>query len=166
MDFSFERTFDFNVIKRIVTDRKVYPHVSDDSAPAPEDYRPDLDSAKFWHVLCRLDGVILGLFILLVGEDDAWEVHTCLLPRAYGKAAQAGRALLAWLWRHTPCRRIRTCVPEYNRLALRLAKDCGMTEYRRELELYSKFGKRHDVIFLETWRPEELAGEVRAKCQS
>jgi len=87
-----------------------------------------------------------------------WEVHTCLLPCAWGERAYiAARALPEWIWRHTPCRRIVTNVPSSNRLALRFALRAGMTIYGCNKASYLKNGRLCDQLCLGLSKPEEVA---------
>src|SRR6185369_16871555 len=74
----------------------------------------------------------LGLFLFHPHNSICWEVHTCLLPAAWGeRATRAGKGVVQWIWKNTPCLRIITNVPAYNRLAYRFALRCGMTEFGR-----------------------------------
>ena len=78
-----------------------------------------------------------------------WEIHTCLLPNAWGeRGRRAARLLPEWIWQHTPCRRIITNVPDNNRLALRFALAAGMTEIGVNAASFLKNGKLRDQTLL------------------
>lgn len=151
---TFTRTFDEPFIRATITHPKIWPHVSGDGSPAREDFRPRFDGA-FVYVRVRHANEDLGLFLLTVHNPILWEVHTCLLPAAWGaRAAEAARGLLAWVWAETPCRRLMTCVPASNRLALRFALRAGLTEYGRNPRSFPRHGTLEDQILLGISKPE------------
>lgn len=108
---------------------RIYPHISDDACPSADQFKVVLNDSLLY--LGVFEGHnFLGLFLAHPHNHVTYEVHTCLLPEAWGgHAVQAGRAVIRWLWDCTPCHRVVTSVPEGNLLALRLAKAVGMTEY-------------------------------------
>jgi RimJ/RimL family protein N-acetyltransferase len=142
-----ERTLDYELVRSIVTHPKIYPHVADDDAPKAEEWRP-LESTVVWHILVRLDGEPAGVFILVPQNAVCYELHTCLLPMLWGSATEAGRRMFAWMFEHSPCRRIMTNVPDYNRLALRAAQNSGMREFGVNTKSYLKRGILCDQIML------------------
>lgn len=147
MGVSIEPTKHAGTVKMIVTHPKIYPHVSDDGSPRAEDFEPDDKTAYLlaWHDNTEL----LGLFALHAQNMATVEVHTCLLPDARGeKAAMAAQALIKWVWANTTFKRLVTCVPGYNRLALRFALMAGMTRYGINTRSYMKNGKLWDQIML------------------
>jgi RimJ/RimL family protein N-acetyltransferase len=149
---TFERTQDLELVREILTDPKVYPHVTDDGSPAAAEFTP-IDHPSIWYVLVRdqLCGYdqVLGLFMFVPQGAACWEVHTCLLPIAYGRRAAAAAAGAAeWIFEQTECRRIVTSVPAYNRLALRFARQAGMTQYGVNPNSFLKKGKLHDQVLL------------------
>ncbi len=70
---------------------------------------------------------LLGIFILAPQSAVCWEIHTRLLPTAWGaKARAAAQGVTRWAWANVPgCRRIVTSVPAQNRLAIRFAERAG-----------------------------------------
>jgi len=126
---TFKETRDWELIKDIVTHPKIYPYVSDDFSPAPEQWEP-IDSAVAHYVVIRDGDDLLGLWAFYEHTPIVWNVHTCLLPAAYGqRARRAAKEMAAWIWANTKCLRLTTEVPERNRLALHFARDAGMAEY-------------------------------------
>jgi hypothetical protein len=124
----FKETRDWELIKRIVTRPTIYPFVSDDFSPTPELWEPIDSPAAHYVLVC--DDEILGLWAFYEHSPIVWNVHTCLLPAAYGeRARRAAKEMAAWIWANTKCLRLITEVPETNRLALRFARAAGMTEY-------------------------------------
>lgn len=122
------RTFDAEMVNRIMRHPKVYPHISDDSCPKAEDF--DCSEAM------KREGFY---FLLVSGGEGAfmfhnhsrilYEVHTMLLPECWGrKALEASRAAVRWMFANTLCEKIITWVPAYNRLAYRFAIKSGMKQ--------------------------------------
>lgn len=166
----FERSFDYELIRRIITHDKIWPHISDDGSPAPDEYQP-VESEAVWYVLAFDDLEILGLWMLHPHNSICWEIHTCLLPSAWGERALiAGRMLPDWIWEHTPCRRIITNVPAYNRVALAYAKRTGMQEYGVNPASFLRAGKLWDQVLLGISPPSRTEapgaiGEEEMICQ-
>lgn len=139
--FSFERTHDIDLIRRIATDPHVWSGISDDFSGDPEKWIPP-DPKVGWYMVAREKNELLGLWMFVPHSHVCWEVHTCLLPIAYGSTATAAAAAMAeWIFRHTTCERIVTNVPEYNRIALRFAERCGLTQYGFNPQSYRKDGR-------------------------
>ena len=147
-EVTFERTQDYGLVKEIATHPMIYPAISPDGSPEPEDWQP-LQSDLVWYVLVKDEGELLGMFALAPQNPVCWEIHTCLLPKAWGsKAREAGKEIAEWIFQNTPCLRIVTNVPEYNRLAFKLAIECGLIRYGYNPASYMKDGKLHDQIML------------------
>lgn len=150
----FRRTEDYDLVRRIVTHPQLWPHVSDDASGRAEDYQPPRDRDS-WYVLVRDAGELLGMFVFRMRPEYA-EVHTCLLPDAWGaRALQAAREVIGWLFTTAvDCPRILTAVPTPNRLALRLARKAGLRERGRFYGVYQKNGVAFDEIVLGIEREE------------
>ena len=155
---AFERTRNYDIVRRVMTHPQIWPHISDDGSPSHQDYRPP-EGEHIWYVLAWDNGEeLLGLWMFHPQNAICWEVHTCLLPNAWGERAYtAARALPEWIWRHTPCRRIVTNVPSSNRLALRFALRAGMTIFGCNKASYLKHGRLCDQLCLGLSKPEEVA---------
>ncbi len=131
----------------------IYRHISDDNSPKIQDFAiPDRDDVRYLAV--KSDGELLGIWAF-IGADSVWEIHTAMLPSAYGHVRSAARRMLEWLWENSPCAEVTTKVPIMNRLALALAKSAGMKEYGIEEESFVKNGIKHDQILLAISRPEK-----------
>lgn len=144
----FERCFDSALVRHIITHPDIWRHVTDDSAPSAECYQPP-DPTLVHYLIVRDGDEILGLFMLHALNSVCWEIHTCLLPWAWGsRAMEAGCLVSEWVFEHTGCRRIVTNVPVYNRLALAYAKRAGLVEYGCNPASFLKDGKLHDQILL------------------
>jgi RimJ/RimL family protein N-acetyltransferase len=154
------RTEDWELIKRIATDPAIWPHISDDFSPYPEAWEPN---PALTYIQVSDEEQALGFFLLVAFSPILWEVHTALLPAAWGSASLAcAKALLDWVWTNTPCERLITTVPDVNRLAFRFALKAGMKKYGANPRSYQKDGILHNTILLGLDRPQ---GKTSQSCQ-
>lgn len=151
--FSFEPVTEPAAIRQVMIHPKVYKHITDDSAPEPEDFQPRMGPGMVY--LGAYDGrEFLGIWLFVERNSVCLEAHTMLLPCAYGeRGAAAAKACERWIWEHTPCQRIITEVPSYNLLAYRFAIEAGFKAFGRNLKAWKKDGKLHDLIMLGLSRP-------------
>lgn len=129
-----------------MTHPKLYPWLADDFYPVAEDFEPMGGEAIVY--LLAFDGhELLGLYITHSINTLLWEVHHALLPHCWGKRAlEVGRAFEAFMWEFTPAQVLLGLTPACNRLALRYAKQLGMTESGRLQGAYQRGGERHDLV--------------------
>ena len=159
----FARSRDYDLIRGILTHPRVYDKITDDCSPGRDDYRP-VEHDAVWYVIARQDGEVLGLWMLVPQNGVCWEIHTALLPRAWGELAlEAARQLTDWIWANTPCRRIVTNVPSTNRLALRFAIKAGMKIYGVNFASYLKRGVLCNQVCLGISAPAIARERVRAQ---
>jgi hypothetical protein len=166
---NFERSFDYELVRQIITHPRLYPHLSDDHSPPPDEYQPQRHPA-IWYVIVRDDDELLGLWMFVPQNGVCWEVHTALLPCAWGERGQlAARLLPTWIWHASHCRRIVTNVPVTNRLALHFAYQAGMRVFGVNEASYQKNGVLHDQVMLGISKPAKPviaeAGEVQARTE-
>jgi RimJ/RimL family protein N-acetyltransferase len=151
---TFRRTTDADLIRSVMTHPRVYPHITDDGCPPVEQFAPVLSPA-IWYVEAHDGEELLGLWAFVPQNAICWEVHTCLLPNAWGqRGAKAAKEMAAWIWANTDCRRIVTNVPSCNPLAYRFARKAGMVEYGRNTDSFLKDGKLYDQSLLGLSKPE------------
>jgi len=168
----FERSFDYPLIRHIMTHPKIYPHITDDYSPPISEYHP-IQNEYMWYVIVHDIYVvdvgpeeILGLWVLHPHNTICWEIHTCLLPNAWGPRGQvAARLLPEWIWQNTTCRRIITAVPTTNRLALHFAFKAGMKAYGVNEASYFKNDRLCDQVVLGISAPAEYAPHSRSEAQ-
>lgn len=149
---TFEPTNDMQLVKQIVTHPKLWPYLSDDFSPDPESFEP-IQAPGIIYLLVRDGEAVLGCFVLHPHSAIVWEVHTCLLPAAWGRSEEATRGGTEWIWANLNCVRLITNVPVSNPLALRLAKRSGMEEYGRNPHSFMKHGKTETMVLLGITRP-------------
>jgi RimJ/RimL family protein N-acetyltransferase len=136
------------LIREILRHPRLYDACADDFAPARENFVPreDLESI---YLLVKDGGEVLGLFALAPMNQVCYEIHTRILPAGWGKRAkEAALAVIPWVWANTSARRLTTCVPSYNRLAIRFAERAGMTRYGVNPRSWQKGGELFDQVLL------------------
>jgi RimJ/RimL family protein N-acetyltransferase len=151
-----ERSTDYALIRAIMSHPSVYSHLVDDFSPAAAEFRP-IESDLIWYLVAWDGNQLLGLWMLHPHNGICWEIHTALLPHAWGdRARRAANAALAWIWTNTPCRRIVTNVPAENRLAYHFALAAGLEVYGTNEASFLRHGRLQDQICLGISRPREL----------
>lgn len=126
MPLAFARITDYDLIKRTITHPKIYRWHCDEKSPAAEYFRPP---GNVLYLAVYEGAEYLGLFALVPINAETWEVHTCLLPSAWGpRALRAYREGIGWVFRNTDRTRIIGRIRPDNRLALRIAKRAGLKE--------------------------------------
>ena len=151
-----ERSTDYALIKGVMTHPAVYRHLTDDTAPPAGEFRP-IESDLIWYLVAWDGDELLGLWLLHPHTAVCWEIHTALLPDAWGaRARRAAQVMLKWVWTWTPCRRIVTGVPQGNRLAYRFAIAAGMEQYGVNEASFIRDGRMQDQICLGISRPRDL----------
>lgn len=151
---TFERSEDWELIKRIITHPRIYPWLSDDFSPKPEDWTP-IEHPSIWYVLARDAEGVLGGWMLHPENGCCWKIHTAILPEARGeRARQAVAELAPWIWDHIPSvERVNTDVPSFNDAALKFALAAGMKQFGINPKSFKKGGKLFDQILLGISRP-------------
>jgi hypothetical protein len=146
---SFRRTRDLEVVRSIMTHEQLWPWLSDDFAPAPENFQPN-DAECLWYMLAFEGELPLGLFITHPINQLVWEVDHALLPWAWGAPArEAGAAFEAWLFSNTPAIKAVGFTPACNKLALRYARQAGMREVGRITRGYQRRFELFDIVIFE-----------------
>ena len=158
------KPFDVDRVRATLTHPLIYPHISDDGSPEQEDFHPT-EHPAIWYMAAWDQETYLGLFMFCPSNSVTWEVHTCLLPRAWGKSVEIAKSMAQYMFENTQCRRIITSVPAQNRLALRLAERVGFTRYGVNERSWLKDGQLQDQIVLGLSKPTE-EGPCQQRSQS
>ena len=157
----FERTHDMETVRWIMTEPSIYRFIVDDGCPPSSEFRP-FNHPSVWYVLVFDGQTPLGLWMLTPHNSCCFEVHTCLLPVARGQRSRvAAGEFLDWVWKSTPCERLVTSVPAFNKLALKFAKEAGMVEYGINPQSFKRHARLFDQHLLGMSRPS-LAEERAA----
>lgn len=134
-------------VNLVLSHPEVYEWISDDNSPAPgqTDFAAIL-SAEGIYVLRPNPWTV---FILHPWNSICYEVHTNVLPEGRGPmAVQACREGMSWMFHNTPCQKIVTQVPTFNRPALALARRAGMKPEGINSKSFLKNGHLYDQTIL------------------
>jgi RimJ/RimL family protein N-acetyltransferase len=143
---TFERTHDLCVVASVYTLPRVWPWIGDDYAPEPWTFQPNNDP-RIVYLFCR-EKSLVGLFTFLPQNTVCWEVHIILLPRRKTRGHVILRGALDWMFENSTAQRIVGAVPQYNRLAVQVARRAGMKIYGLNPNSFMKNGKlENQVLF-------------------
>lgn len=119
------RTYNSVAANQIMRHARVYPHITDDFCPPAEEF--DCSSAMDFagNYFLQVGEPPEGIFFFHPHSSILFEVHTCLLPSKWGKPEVAMEAA-KWMFANSPCEKIITWIPEYNKVAYRYALKAGM----------------------------------------
>jgi RimJ/RimL family protein N-acetyltransferase len=149
------RTHDMALVASIMRSPAIWPHVHDDGTP--DDWAPT-DADSFHWMLVTLDsGEVGGVFLLHALNSHCFEMHTCLLPHAWGEQAAAAAQMLAGhVFHELGGEKLVTNVPVYNRAARRFAIAGGMQHEGINRASFMKGGRMIDQVFLGITKQEWL----------
>lgn len=137
---TFARTTDLRLVRDIITDPRIWPLVTDDLSGSPEEFRPT-DHPAVWYVTATLNDAVVGMWTLVPHNGVCWEIHTYLIPgHGFHQGRQAAKGIVDWIWKNTPCRRLITNVPAFNRAARMLAVSAGMRKFGENPQSFLKNG--------------------------
>ena len=121
-----KRTFDSDLVNSIIRHPDIFPLVKDDSFESPEDFDCQSMIANSRNVvLSVLDDkdTVVGVFIFIALNDTTFEVHTNLLSKCRKNNALAAAVKARdFMFTATPCSRLVTRVPEFNKPAFNFSK--------------------------------------------
>lgn len=148
MIVQFERTRDLDRVRWILTQPEIWAKVIDDSAPHSEEWQPN-GHPDIWYVTASVGPHLLGLFTFIPLNAVCFEIHVAMRKLAWGRPAEeAGKQIWAWMWEHSPARRIVATAPAFNRLVVRYAERSGMKKYGVNEKSFLRFGRLHDQVLL------------------
>ena len=156
---TIERTRDMETVNAIMKDPAIWPHIHEDGA---QDYMP-IDHEAFNWLLVKDGDEVLGVFLVHPRGAACSEMHTCLLPKCWGKRAACAAQLLAhWVFTNTPCQKLITSVPAYNRVALHFALAGGGREEGINRASFLRNGEMIDQIMLGMTKQEFLCQQQQS----
>ena len=75
-----------------------------------------------------------------------YSLHIALLPELWGRGKEVGMAAGWWCFNNTICQKLQVIVPEYNRLAIKISRDCGLELEGVMKKSFAKGFKLHDQV--------------------
>lgn len=128
--FRIERCTDRTLIRSVITDPRIWRHLSDDGSPPRAFWEPVIGPGSYWIAISPpATQAVAGFFWGHRVRHRVYEVHTAFLPPLRGAlAVEAGIACQIWTRRNMDALTLQTWVPAYNRAARAFAEACGMAE--------------------------------------
>lgn len=135
-------TTDKELISRVLNHPKVYKWISDDCSP--EVYDPVMCPGRIY----LTDETKSGIVMIDQMNGICCQVHAALLPELWGKGLEFVKATIRWGFAKTRYMKIIAIIPEFNRLTIRIVKECGFAKEGILKKSFLKNWKMHDqVIF-------------------
>ena len=134
-----QRTFDEDFVYSCYAVKETWAAICDDENINQDLFFPNMDRSNYW-LEVRGGEDRLGVFLFRRMNHICYEAHTILLPIARGRATDAAKSAIDWMFSNTGCLRITTTVPEYNDAAIRLSVRAGLTRYGINEKSFKKGG--------------------------
>jgi RimJ/RimL family protein N-acetyltransferase len=122
---TFSRSEDYALIRDILTDARCWRRMTKEEPGSLSGFMPGPTHGRIAYIVAREGAAAAAVFLIV----DGLEIHFCFRPRTWGRTEPIARAFLEWVWRETDATRLVGPVPKHNRLALRLARAAGFTEF-------------------------------------
>ncbi len=150
---TIQETRDFGIIRSILTDPSVYESSRADGALAPAEFKP-CEHEGVWYALVLRESAPVGVWMLVPHSAICYEIHTALLPVVRGKdAVIAAQLMKQWVWDNTPCLRLITNVPAFNRRTAMFCRIVGMKQFGLNEKSFMKNGRLHDQLMFGISKP-------------
>ena len=147
---------DMDLIKSILMDKAIYPHIIDDGC---DEINPVFNDSMIWLVITE-NSQVCGAFMVHQHNRATWEIHTCLLPVIWGKKAQiAAKLMSGWFFSQPLNLKLITNVPEMNKMAHMFSLRSGMMLEGVNRKSFLKDGILYDQYVLgmtkEDWQCQQ-----------
>lgn len=147
---------DLDLVKKVLTHPEIYPYISDDGSPNPDDFEPiHVEGAAFHLGVWSDDNRLLGIFFIHKNNAILWEIHTSLLPICRGRCArEAARLVIEWIFGNTSCRKLMSWVPSIYPHVIEYATNAGLVQEGVSKASFLKNGQVCDMILFGIRSPE------------
>lgn len=148
MGISIERTFDKDLIRLILTDKRIWDSIAEDGQEAGL-FEVDLNKNMFLAV--NSGDVCIGIYILHVFNGCTLQIHANLLPE-YRKAfaTESGEKMLDWFRDNGPKQyeKLIAYIPEIYPHVYHFTMNRGFNDEGRLTKAHRKNGELHDIHIL------------------
>jgi len=142
------------LIKEILTSPEIYAVISDDAAPDPKKFKPDVH--KSIHIIVYDDKTPIGLVIYTKKTSIEYLCHYQILPGHRGEDAFIGaQKCIEWLWKNTPALKLTAEVPTKYKNVLDFGFKLGFVKEGINKFSYRSDNKIYDKIHLGLIKGEE-----------
>jgi len=155
LNVTVARTFDVHQLNYIARDESIYPHISNDDSPPPEEFELyNLNTPSNYFLTIKNNNKLVGFWMLLERSPSIYDVHTCILPEGRGQVASlALPQALKYIFTATPAMLLVTQVPASNPEARKFATWAGFKSIYTSKNSWVKDGAKYDmdVMTLPIW---------------
>lgn len=147
-----ERTYDYELVRSILTHPEVFPGIHDDSAGDREDYYPP----PCHEAVYLTNGAVL--FLIHRWNAAMWQAHMAALPGHRGaEVIRAGKEGLAWMERGG-ARKVIGLIPAYMKHSIRTAIAIGFKREGVIKRAFLRDDALHDLVItgVELCPPQQL----------
>jgi len=148
------RSTDIDAIFEILNHPRVYGWVSDDCSQKP--HNPVMNDSLIY----LMDESKMGVVMLVPVNGICCSAHIALRPEMWGGGVDFVKESIRWGVTNTRYMKLVCSIPEYNRLAIRLVKKCGLTQEGRTKKSFLKNMKLYDQLIFGITKREFLEGEI------
>ena len=131
-------SIDKEAIKKVFNNKKIFKRISDDCYPC--EYEPTTDK-RFIYLL---DDTESGVVKLEQMNGICCQSHIALLPVMWGKGIEFVEESIRWVMQNTVYVKTITMIPVFNRLTIKLVKNCGFHQEGLIKKSFLKNWKLHD----------------------
>ena len=137
---------DADTIRRIYCHADVLPFISDDGLDMTKmDFGILAGNPMATFLIFSDEGRDIGTFFFYPVNHITYELHTAFLPGSRGAVVkQASLLAREYMFTQTPCRKVVTSIPVYNKKAYLMARMCGMEQEGLNRRSYLKDGVIYD----------------------
>lgn len=135
-----EVTHDMDAVAKIFNHPKVFGMISDDMSPSP--FIP----MDYVGAIYLMDESKAGVIRIDPMNGICCICHIATLPELWGGARAFGMEFVKWLFKNTVYIKVVGIIPVYNRLVIKLCRDCGFSQEGVIRKSFMKKWKIYDQI--------------------
>lgn len=141
-----EPTYNVDLVKKIVTNPRLFPMVINDPSISPEDWNPSWD--QIYLLIRDEDNRIYGMFLLYKFINKTFFVHSLLLPEYWGKdiSVKAAKAGFKFLEDHSDIKKLVTKVPQVCKEVQEYMAKIGFKKEAHLINAVTFLGKDMDLF--------------------
>lgn len=147
-------TTDKELISSILNHPKIYKLSTDDCSP--EVYEPVIHPS----IIYLTNSTKTGIIRIDPMNGICCQVHAALLPEVWGSGLGFVKEAIEWGFINTKYMKIMAMIPEYNRLVIKIVKDCGFAKEGILKKSFLKNWKMHGQVIYGLTKNEFYGGKL------
>jgi len=146
------QTHDMDAVAKILNHPRVYRMISDDMSPSP--FIP----MDYVGAIYLMDESRVGVVRIDPMNGICCICHIATLPELWGGAKGFGMEFIEWLFNNTVYIKVVGIIPAYNRLVIKLCRDCGFSQEGVIRKSFMKKWKIYDQMIFGLSKSEYCKG--------